>query len=75
MDEERPRCRRCLTQCSAFWTRFSVGCDSEGNGGEPFELCDECCWDFSRFMKGYVVSETIVKRCRPSPILEPEAKE
>ena len=34
-----------------------------------------CVHDFTRFMDGYVVSETIVKRCRPSPIPEPEAKE
>ncbi len=70
MNESRPRCRRCLTQYSAFWTWFSVGCDSNGNEGQPFVLCDDCSYDFSRFMKGYVVSEHVVKRTRATPQLE-----
>ena len=45
-------CKRCKCIDSVFWHRYSYGCDINGNGGYPFELCDDCSLLLKEFMKG-----------------------
>jgi len=56
------KCVRCGTTSSIFWWRHSLGCDSEGNQGSPYVICDDCQIELVKFLQGCSLESGLVTR-------------